>query len=226
MLRYAEGSFRVPEWAHQAQISSVTQLLEDSGGDLWIGTSRGLYRVHGGTARGYRRASAGTIASLIEARNGGIWAGTLGAGLRLVRNWKTVPFEGSKGINDDDVMALIEDHDGSLWIGTDGGGVNRLKKGHVKVFSLKEGLLDKSMGNRRRSPRNIVAGHDGRRTGSPPERDNRILYDREWLFERLRHGSAGGSRGQSLDRNPRWRTGPAQGSRRTFSDRGQWPVQK
>jgi signal transduction histidine kinase/ligand-binding sensor domain-containing protein/CheY-like chemotaxis protein len=145
VLRYAEGSFRVPEWARQAPISRVTQLLEDSGGDLWIGTRRGLYRVHGGTVAGIDGLPQERIASLIEARNGAIWAGTLGAGLRLVRNGKTVPFEGSKGINDDDVMALLEDHDGSLWIGTDGGGVNRLKKGYVKVFSLQEGLLDKDV---------------------------------------------------------------------------------
>ncbi|HUA66107.1 MAG TPA: two-component regulator propeller domain-containing protein [Alphaproteobacteria bacterium] len=60
---------------------TVTALLEDSGGAVWIGTDgNGLFRY---SASGFERVdvSDSSILSLAEDREGNVWAGTAGGGL-------------------------------------------------------------------------------------------------------------------------------------------------
>lgn len=118
-------------------LSSVTQVLQDSRGFLWIGTYNGLNRYDGYNFKVFlpdakhsnKTISNHSIWALLEDSKGYLWIGTLG-GLNKY-NWRTEEFEfyqhkpnDSKSLSHDHVLSLFEDELGNVWIGT----INGLNK--------------------------------------------------------------------------------------------------
>lgn len=115
----------------------------DASGTVWLGGSLGLYRlderrlfVH---QSGFPRAE---IATLREARNGGLWIGS-GQGLF---HWDGARVTRSIGIADGlrsaFVRAVHEEPDGVLWVGTYGGGLHRWQDGVIRAYGVPEGLSE------------------------------------------------------------------------------------
>lgn len=112
---------------------SVTALLADGDGRLWIGTMRkGLYVIDtpGAVPRpvdGGPALSAASISSLCLAGPHEVWAGLRGRGIvavdsrmmqvREIRHDRTLP----SSLAHDDVWALLRDNAGSVWVGSTGG---------------------------------------------------------------------------------------------------------
>jgi ligand-binding sensor domain-containing protein len=138
----------------------VRSLLEDAGGDLWVGTLRsGLLRLdrRGGVTR-YRHdpADAGSLGgdrvlALVEDAKGRLWAGTSG-GLSLLDHERDVftthrhDATDATSLASDDVMSLFQDRGGILWIGTRTGGLSKwnpltLQFGHRTAGAVEEGGL-------------------------------------------------------------------------------------
>jgi ligand-binding sensor domain-containing protein/signal transduction histidine kinase/DNA-binding response OmpR family regulator len=118
----------------------ITKMVEDSQGNLWIGTRGGglnyfntkteqftHYHHHNDNMNSL---SHDFIYSIIEYNQGNLWIGTVGGGLNYF-NPKTEQFthyrhqeNDSTTLSHDQVLSIIEDIQGNLWIGTNGGGLN------------------------------------------------------------------------------------------------------
>ncbi len=147
------------------RLGGITSFLEDSSGNLWIGTSaEGLYcyQPKTGELHHYRHSkgdstslSGNSIFALYLDSQGVVWIGTHSRGLNRFH-----PESGtftclqhspadSHSIGSNTIWCIQEDRKGRLWVGTQGGGLNRYHRetGEFERFTREAGL-----------PSNIVYG--------------------------------------------------------------------
>jgi signal transduction histidine kinase/streptogramin lyase len=117
-------------------VETVSAMLVDSTGRLWIGSSR-LQRWDGSRFVGVPlpdpSATYNWVKALAEDREGSVWVGTTRHGVYRWRDGDAVAYTEADGLTNDSVRSLLSDRDGNVWIGTDVGGLNRLKR--RRVFS-------------------------------------------------------------------------------------------
>ena len=123
---------------------SVTTILEDDRGYLWIGNAdRGLSRLNSQTGRFSHYShnpaiptsiSGNYVHTIFQDRTGVIWAGVAGGGLnkfhpsgQIFDRYHHQPGL-SHSLSSNAVRAILEDHRGTLWIGTRHGGLNALPR--------------------------------------------------------------------------------------------------
>src|SRR6266446_1899816 len=117
----------------------INCLLPAGDRELWVGTSKGLYRWNGTLLSRVKlpRALAGVqVLTLLRDHDGNVWAGTTRGLLRI--NASGVSFSdegyfGSGGIN-----ALFEEREGNLWAGG-GRGLERIRDGTFVTYTLAAG---------------------------------------------------------------------------------------
>jgi signal transduction histidine kinase/ligand-binding sensor domain-containing protein len=129
------------DWARRSQ-SAIPAIYERQGGDLWIGTVAGLYRLDRttNTFTHYRHdpddpTSLGgdVVTAIYEDRQGVLWIGTAEGGLNELaspaKQGRFVRFQHDPddpySLSDNEVTSILEDSAGVLWIGTMNG-LNRL----------------------------------------------------------------------------------------------------
>ncbi|HEU5341186.1 sensor histidine kinase [Edaphobacter sp.] len=121
----------------QARLQSF---LEDTAGNLWVGTGSGLFVMEKGANRARIQPALGTnsILSLFEDSEGDLWAGTGTAGLDIFRrqSFRTLP-----ALSDHVTTAIVQSTDGAIWAGTNGDGLDRWQAGTVRHYSAANGLL-------------------------------------------------------------------------------------
>jgi len=127
--------------ANSLSHNTVRSLIEDSQGNLWVGTrGGGLNQFNPKTQQftRYRHQDSDTnslshddVRSMIEDRQGNLWVGTYGGGLNQF-NPKIQQFthyrhqaSDANSLSHDDIWSILEDSQGNLWIGTHGGGLNQ-----------------------------------------------------------------------------------------------------
>lgn len=93
----------------------VKVIRQDRYGDLWIGTTTGLARLHNGKLN--KVVSCEVVTSVIEGSDGSIWAGSE-SGLVHYKNNQVRIFTQRDGLPTNDIEGLTEDEDGNLWLGT------------------------------------------------------------------------------------------------------------
>lgn len=122
----------LPEALHD---SDVLELLFDSSGALWLGTTKGLWRIRNidqpGNASVEQVLGSGMILSVFEASDHGIWIGSVNAVHRIAAGADAaaialVPDLEHLGLID----AVAEDARGVIWLGTESGLV-RLASGRA-----------------------------------------------------------------------------------------------
>lgn len=113
--------------------SSISALIQDHHGFLWVGTWDGLNRYDGYEFRVYRpnaerpgSLSDGLVTSLALAANGGLWIGTRHGGLNYYRRHddRFIAFtttEGPARLPGNRVDVVFSASDGATWVGTDAG---------------------------------------------------------------------------------------------------------
>ena len=118
---------------------TVSVMIPDRRGNVWIGGSQGLLQVTAaggqrryGTREGLRNPF---VRALLEDGDGNIWAGGDG-GLARVENGKIETPDASEG---EIVTSLLEDREGDLWIGSSHG-LTRLRDGLFANYGLSEGM--------------------------------------------------------------------------------------
>src|SRR5512132_3728604 len=95
--------------------SAITSLLAARDGTLWIGTDKGLASWKGGKLTQYAELAGKRIPTLLEDREGSVWAGGSRAAGRLCAIQKVrVQCYGEDGSFGLGVYSLYE-HSGSLW---------------------------------------------------------------------------------------------------------------
>ena len=112
----------------------ITTLFETKNHQFWVGTQSGLYlmdRNEGAFSRltfpGEYGQTADQITVVIEGREGGLWIGTLTAGLFHYqpetgswRNWRHNP-DDPGSLSHNQIQDLALDARGALWVGTEAG---------------------------------------------------------------------------------------------------------
>jgi signal transduction histidine kinase len=123
----------------------VVDALEDATGKIWLALPSGLAVLRNSNIDVVVPAEGPLLeswmVSLLQTRDGAVWAGTYGRGLWRVQDNRKHLFTTSDGLSSDQIRSLLEDRDGTLWIGTFGGGLNALDHGHFTSFTIREGLL-------------------------------------------------------------------------------------
>ena len=122
---------------------TVSSLLLDRAGDLWIGSGFGLVRrAHDGAfecVSARLGLPAIQVSGLAQAPDGAIWIGTAGAGLYRLAGSAVTRFTTHQGLSSDVVCPLCADADGAVWLGTPRG-LNRLVGNRVSVITTGQGL--------------------------------------------------------------------------------------
>ncbi len=118
---------------------TVNEILQDSGGFLWIATQDGLNRYDGYRFEVYQHdpedpasLPGSWILALAEDAAGDLWIGTEGGGLARWRRsadafvrFRHDP-EDPASLSGDRVMSILIDRQGQVWLGTAESGLNRL----------------------------------------------------------------------------------------------------
>ncbi len=120
---------------------TIRALVEDKGGNLWIGTEKGLlcYDTNFQRRKDVPFPWYETRALLAD-RQGAVWAGTSGGGLvRFLPGGASAQLQKANGLTDDVITALAEDREGNIWIGTRNG-LNQLTDVKIPTLSKTEGL--------------------------------------------------------------------------------------
>src|SRR5882672_6231269 len=139
LLRF-DGARAVP-WqpppGQQLPSTHITCLMVSRDGTLWIGTAKGLASYRNGQLTRHSDITGRAIHSLLEDREGTIWAGEWEkpqGRLCAIRNGVAGCYgaDGSLGWG---ALSLYEDSKGSLWVGSDGG-FWHWKPGRPKFYSL------------------------------------------------------------------------------------------
>ena len=103
---------------YRALRSGVSQIVEDSQRNLWIGTmSSGVVRIAGGVATSFQFSdglSNNRIHALFEDREGSLWVGTA-SGLDRFRDTKVTTLTVKEGLPGNEVAAAITTRDGSIY---------------------------------------------------------------------------------------------------------------
>ncbi|MDR1610581.1 MAG: response regulator, partial [Candidatus Symbiothrix sp.] len=114
-------------------VNCIISVLEDSYGDVWLGTDGdGLYRINRSdqsishfSATTYPQISGNVITALFEDKDKNIRIGTYVNGM-FRYNRKTARFDSFSSYNH--ITIFAQDKNGTLWIGMNGGGICRLNE--------------------------------------------------------------------------------------------------
>ncbi|HWV99444.1 MAG TPA: two-component regulator propeller domain-containing protein [Candidatus Acidoferrum sp.] len=125
-----EGRTRVTAVPNDRWVApQFTFLFQDSKGLLWFGNSAGLFSFDGTntTAAALPVSSPADVRTLVEAKDGTLYAGSNGRGLfvrdKQTRTWRR--FGSQEGLESEAIYSLHIDSDGQVWIGTSGAGLAR-----------------------------------------------------------------------------------------------------
>jgi ligand-binding sensor domain-containing protein len=138
--------------------NQVTALLQDKGGDLWLGTAGGgAFRYDGESFTSYL-SEDGTlyedglyhnwISSLAEDRAGNIWLTSMsGGGVTRIDGEQLTQYMPEQGLSDHFVRSSLVDSEGKLWFGSSGNRDGGLDRFDGQTFAKMNGTSDALRGH-------------------------------------------------------------------------------
>jgi PAS domain S-box-containing protein len=133
----------------------VNTVVEGRSGNVWIGTAKGLNRLHHGRVTALGRESGlprEPIGSVLEDRRGHLWVGSASG---LHRSQAPVNCSSACHVRFTHLPAasvprtlvrvLFEATDGTIWIGSTTDGLVRFQDGVFRTFTTKDGLADDAL---------------------------------------------------------------------------------
>ncbi len=125
----------------------VVYSITGAGKELWLGRQRdGLTRltVEQGSISAMTFSQTNGLAqnsvySVYLARDGAVWAGTLSAGVSVLRGGKFTGFTVANGLASNTVVSILEQSDGTMWFATPSG-LSSLSKGQWRTYTVHDGL--------------------------------------------------------------------------------------
>lgn len=117
---------------------SISSLLEDHNGDLWLGTiNKGIFRVANNSVEQLNAEQglpANRILSLYQDRENSIWVGT-NAGIYRLREAPFSSWTSKRGLAGNYIRTVLSHSDGSLWVGGSSG-LNRIVNKKIHTYTL------------------------------------------------------------------------------------------
>jgi len=121
----------------------VVSLYEGKDGEVWVGTTLGLYRYHEGKVAlcaGKDKLAFPDIRAITQTSDRTLWFGMTGGGLGSFKDGEITQFRKADGLGSDFVVCLLAEPDGTLWMGTSDHGLTRLKEGRFATITTAQGL--------------------------------------------------------------------------------------
>jgi len=122
--------------------NTITALLQNRQGYIWLATPSGLVRFDGQQFRCFNRwntpaMTVDRLTCLWLDDDDTIWIGSDGGGLYCLRQnqWHASSYE----LSNPHIQTIFRDRRGSLWVGTQYG-LNRLQNNHCETFTMSQGL--------------------------------------------------------------------------------------
>jgi len=114
----------------------VWSVIIDRNYIFWIGTSEGISRFDGAEFTTFpipkvsvkdttSMISYNRVSHILEDKNGNLWFGTDGFGIRKYDGKTFTNYTKLNGLCDNNIAEMMEDKEGNIWIGTMHGGVSR-----------------------------------------------------------------------------------------------------
>jgi len=134
------GSIAVP--AHD-----VVYSIDGRGDEIWIGRQRGglthlQWRNGTITTRTFTKADGlaqNSVYTVLESRDGSVWAGTLSGGVSRFRDGRFTTYTAASGLASNTVSSILEARDGVIWFATSNG-LSSLSNDQWKTYSTRDGL--------------------------------------------------------------------------------------
>lgn len=164
VLRMAHGV--TTEWPLPAAAADVVTAFAEAQGQLWLGSSRGLWRWDN---TGWQRVAvpaalaSAQITVLLHDRDDNLWVGS-DTGLARLRDAQVVEWVGADRPGAvKSPLCAIEDREGNLWLGSLSQGLLRFWSGWTRRYSESDGLHDPLVWSLSRAPdgRVWVGTNDG-----------------------------------------------------------------
>lgn len=115
----------VPGDKHSLSSNTISSIIQDEAGKLWLGTRNGLnyYDAQTGNFTTYynndiENANSRVIQSLYQDSNNRLWVGTMSGGYYFDRVHKRFYKLNASEVNSDVVQAINEDNAGNIWFST------------------------------------------------------------------------------------------------------------
>jgi ligand-binding sensor domain-containing protein/signal transduction histidine kinase len=126
---------------------SIISMVEDSRGDLWVGTDKGISRFDGTKFLQFTTIEGidlGFVRSILEDSDQNLWFGTdQGIWRYTIQNLQI--FTEENGLADNSVVTALEDKEGNLWFGTIENGISKFDGKRFLNFNRANGLQDLSI---------------------------------------------------------------------------------
>lgn len=126
------------------EMASCLSVAED--GAVWAGYAKeGLFAKVGERFERVKMPDGvepfNLITSLATTTKGELWAGTLGLGLKRIKEGTAGHLTTESGLSDDEILAVAAQSDGSIWAGTESGTVHHLSPRGIETFEPFTGPL-------------------------------------------------------------------------------------
>ena len=134
--------FRNPISVVNEDISCIIQ-KRSSSNSFWIGSFGRIILASNGVVNRLTEKAGFPKSfgySLLQANDGALWMGTIGAGAFRYDNGKLTRFSNEQGLSHNLIFSLFQTRDSTVWFGTGGGGLYRLHNGKFTRFTVENGL--------------------------------------------------------------------------------------
>ncbi len=125
--------------------NSVIAFLEDTEGDLWVGTeSAGLHILRDSHFRilGINDGlSSDNTTAIVSDGQAGFWIGTRDSGLNHISTGSTTNLTTANGLMSNVILSLASGPAGNVWVGTPDG-LSHIRPGSITSFTSADGLPD------------------------------------------------------------------------------------
>lgn len=130
---------------------AFTSMLEDSNGDIWLGTYHGglyrylkeqkqfkIYDARDGLANNW-------ISTISEDSQGNVWVGTWGGGITKFSGYDYKTYDNTNGLDDLKIRKIVEDIEGNILIATNDHGLAIFKGEQFTTYGEEDGLADQQV---------------------------------------------------------------------------------